>query len=81
MKYNIKNTAITAMIWIVSGLLASSCEKSDIDLISDDNDGQERKEDVSGISFDLKSDTLEEDIEYVYFEADEWKENEMGANL
>ena len=57
------------MIYMVSGLLASSCEKSDIDLISDENDVKESKEDVSGISFDLESDTLEEDIEYVYFEA------------
>ena len=54
---------------MVSGLLASSCEKSDIDLISDEKDGKERKEDGSGISFDLESDTLEEDIEYIYFEA------------
>lgn len=54
---------------MVSGLLASSCEKSDIDLISDENDVKESKEDVSGISFDFESDTLEEDIEYVYFEA------------
>ena len=69
MKYNMKKSAIKAMICMVSGLLASSCEKSDIDLISDENDVKESNEDVSGISFDLESDTLEEDIEYVYFEA------------
>ena len=69
MKYNMKKSAIKALICMVSGLLVSSCEKSDIDLIREENDVKESKEDVSGISFDLESDTLEEDIEYVYFEA------------
>ena len=63
-------TAIKVMIWVVAGLLVSSCEKTDIDILIDDNDGNERKEDISGISFELESDTLEEDIEYVY-----WGEN------
>lgn len=81
MQQNMKKTVIKAMIWIVYGFVAISCEKSDSDLIGNENDGIERKEDISGISFDLESDTLEDDIEWVCFETDEWKEEEIGADL
>lgn len=57
-----------------------ACEKqhepSDLTrTLSEDNDP------VSGFSLNLESDSLEEEIEELYFEAKEWEEEEMDVDL
>lgn len=81
--------AITGLIWLLLGV---SCEKGkmvsslDMDdytgLMSDSIIMEESKlEDKSGISFDMESDSLKEDIEDVYFHSNEWEEDGMDVDL
>ncbi len=41
----------------------------------------EEGESIPGISFNLESDSLVEEVEEVYFEAKEWDEEKMNADL
>ena len=89
-KFVIFTVAITGIIWL---LLGFSCEKAELIRSVDSNDftglmrdsiiieESMKMDDKSGISFKMESDSLEEDIEDVYFNAKEWEEDEMNVDL
>lgn len=80
----------TGVMWLLLGV---SCEKGeltrsvDLDdytgLMSDSIIMEEsiKMDDKSGISFEMESDSLKEDIEDVYFHSKEWEEQGMVVDL
>ena len=70
-------------VWL---LLGTSCEKEVITRSMDQNEYTEIIEDSvksdgqSGISFEMDSDTLTEEIEEVHFQAKEWEDVGMDAD-
>ena len=85
---NQKNLPDVAMtILVIWSLLGFSCERvemtrsgdwDDITVLRGDSAIIEEK---TGISFEMESDSLEEDIEDVYFNAKEWEEDGMNVDL
>lgn len=78
-----KNKAIlgvvtTGFIWLLSG---TSCEKTEITRSMEEDNETERIDDKSGISLDMESDSLYEDIEEIHFNAEEWGEEGMDVDL
>lgn len=76
-------------MWLLLGV---SCEKGEMvrsvdrddytGLMSDSIIMEESKvEDESGISFEMESDSLQEDIEDVYFHSKEWEEEGIVVDL
>lgn len=69
-------------------LLSTSCEKTEITRsIDEDYETESLKHETGsidieeGISFEMESDSLDEDIEEVHFHANEWEEEGMAVDL
>lgn len=69
---------ITGFIGLLSGI---SCEKMEITRSMEENNETESMYYESGISFDMESDSLEEDVEEVHFTAREWGEEGVNVDL
>ncbi len=71
-------------LWLMLGMscdrmeLTRSVEEYDIHAMTEDS---AKIDDQSGISFELDSDSLEEEIENIYFESKEWEDEKMNAHL
>lgn len=77
-------------IWLILGM---SCEKTELTHSMEENEYTVKIcdsvkiedsfniEDKSGISFEMGNDSLEEDIENVYFHTKEWEEEIMDTNI
>ena len=85
---NQKNLPDVAMtILVIWSLLGFSCERvemtrsGDWDAITVLRGDSAIIEEKTGISFEMESDSLEEDIEDVYFNAKEWEEEGLDAYL
>ncbi len=75
-KFSIRIFAIAAFVVLIWGV---SCEKEDISHSQGRDVGTKiyDSQPEPGISFDLESDSLEENVEEIYFEAKAWDEDEM----
>lgn len=60
----ILGVVITGFIWLLSGL---SCEKMEITRSIEEDNETEKMDDESGVSFELESDSLKEDVEELHF--------------
>lgn len=82
----IKSATVSCIgiMWLMCGTscdrmeVTPSEEVHDINVMAEDST---KIEDKSGISFVLDSDSLEDEIENVYFNASEWEEEKMNADL
>lgn len=77
------------LIWLVLGI---SCEKAEITRSIDGIDytmtedsilikDTVKNDDKPGISFDIESDSLKEEIENIYFHPKEWEEEDTDIDL
>lgn len=86
-------TIVATTIGFMWLLLGISCEKGGLTRSVDWDDYTEfmsdsiimedsiKMDDKSGISFEMESDSLKEDIEDVYFHAKEWGEERINVDL
>ena len=81
MKNMKKTTVIEATVGIIWLLAGTSCEKEAITRSLDEDFEPEKIGSTSGISFELENDSLEEVIENIRLEAEEWKEESRGVDL
>lgn len=69
-------------VGIVTMVSFSSCDRQDDPyLIGKHRFNQEEEDDEAGISFVMESDSLEDEIEEIYFEASDWDEEGMDVDL
>ena len=76
--YNVK-TLLAGFVWLILG--GSSCEEVEPTRSICDIRETERIDSISGISFELENDSLEEEVEDVYLDAKKWDEEDMGIDL
>lgn len=63
-------------------LLFSSCDRHDETyLIGKHRSSEDEEDSFQGIDFVMDSDSLAEEIEEIYFKAEEWGEETMDADL
>ena len=62
--------------------LFSSCDREDeAYLVGKHRLSEEEDNEESGISFDIEGDEMEEDVEEIHFDAEEWGEESMEGDL
>lgn len=63
-------------------MLFNSCDNQDEpDLVGKHRSNEDEENNESGISFDIESDEMDEDVEELYFESKEWDDEEMNVDL
>lgn len=75
------NSAIEKIFIVLFAICMESCDKQNEPLSDMTRTMIEEGESIPGISFNLESDSLVEEVEEIYFEAKEWDEEEMDADL
>lgn len=81
MMNNKKVTAVVIMAGFLGLTLGVSCEKVELTRSMPDVGEPETIDSISGISFELDNDSLEEEVEEVYLDAEKWEEEDMGIDL
>ena len=77
-----RNVIGIATVLIVLSLTLSSCDRQDeLYLIGKHRVSEEVDDNGVGVAFKMDSDSLEDEIEEIYFEASEWDEEDMNADL
>lgn len=78
----IKNMFLVLAVGIGTVVLFSSCDREDeLYLLGKHRLNEEVDNEESGISFDMESDEMDEDVEELYFDAEEWGEERMDVDL
>ncbi len=75
------HSAIGVLFIVFLAFFMVSCEKQDEPLSDMTRTIIEEGDSLPGISFNLESDSLVEEVEEIYFEAKDWDEEEMDADL
>lgn len=75
------NLGILAMIFVSFMSLIACDRQDDLYLIGKHRVSEEVDDNGVGVAFEMDSDSLEDEIEEIYFEASEWDEEEMNADL
>lgn len=82
--FNFRIITLIGFVWLLSG---TSCEKEVMTRSMDWDEHTEIIEDsvkvdgLSGISFEMGSDTLKEEIEEIHLHTKEWEDLSMNADL